>query len=83
MEEVIERPAVAPQVRRLSPAGQFLAVLATGHKPTAKELKELAYALHAAQADCLEMQWMPVTFEDVGDAMVMAEKAMTWCGVKS
>ena len=83
MEKVIERPAAAPQTKRASPAGQFLAVLATGHKPTAKELKELAYALHAAQAACPEIQWMPVTFEDVGDAMVQAEKCMTWCGVES
>lgn len=42
-----------------------------GKCPSAQDLKDLAYAIHAAQVACdaPEMIWMSINFEDMGDAM--------------
>jgi len=42
-----------------------------GKCPGAQDLKDLAYAIHAAQVACdaPEMIWMSINFEDMGDVM--------------
>lgn len=61
----------------MSPTRQFIALISQPNKcPSAQDLRDLAYALHAAQAACdaRELMWMSSTFEDMGDVMASSIK---------
>lgn len=53
----------------MSTIKRLIAELAAGKLPAAKEIEELAYTLHSAMLDAPEMTWMPISFEEMGDAM--------------
>lgn len=55
---------------------ELLQALENGPCPSTRQLIDLAYALEGAMcaADLPEMLWMHVTFGDVADALVVAEK---------
>lgn len=50
-------------------------ILKPGQCPSAADIEALAYAVHNAQtaADASELAWLPVNFEDMGDAMSRAQ----------
>ena len=53
----------------MSTIRRLIAELKSGMLPGAKDIEDLAYVLHSAMLDAPEMTWMPITFEDMGDAM--------------
>ena len=53
----------------MSTIKHLIAELAAGKLPAAKDIEELAYTLHSAMLDAPEMMWLPISFEDMGDAM--------------
>lgn len=62
----------------LTPIGHLTAALANGYKPSAAEMRDLAYELQGVIADCDEIQWMHTSFEAVGDAIHQAMQHTAW-----
>lgn len=58
----------------MSTIKQLIAELKAGKCLAAKDIADLAYALHGAMvdADVPEMLWITTSFEDMGDCMVVA-----------
>lgn len=53
----------------MSTIRKLITELAAGKLPAAKDIEELAYMFHSAMLDAPEMRWLPISFEDMGDAM--------------
>ena len=62
----------------LTPIGHLTAALANGYKPSAAEMRDLAYELQGAIVSCPEIEWLQVSFEAVGDAIHQAIKHQAW-----
>ena len=58
----------------MSTIRKLIAELKAGMLPGAKDIEDLAYVLHSAMLDAPEMTWLPISFEDMGDAMNTAIK---------